>query len=96
MQSIAGYLGSINADTTAFVAPPGYLDAVRYNLALRLSIEWNKPLKPLVAAMAIESLAIIQRLNDITPQMTCNPGVLPPRSGISGWSRLSGDFLGEY
>jgi hypothetical protein len=83
--------GTITDDKAIFSVPPGYLDAVRYNLAVRLSLEWGLPLKDGVAALASETLAAVQRLNAPTPQMDCNPGVLPMRSGRSGWSRLTGD-----
>lgn len=83
--------GGFANSTDSFVAPPGYLDAVRYNLAVRLAMEWNQPLKPGVEALASEALAKIQRLNAPTPQMDCNPGVLPMWGNRSGWSRLTGD-----
>lgn len=73
--------GGFANSADSFVAPPGYLDAVRYNLAVRLSLEWNQPLKPGVAALASEALAKIQRLNAPTPQMDVNPGVMPSRGG---------------
>lgn len=90
-QSLGGSTGQIVSDATSFVAPPGYLDAVRYQLAVRLAMEWGKPLKPGVMALAIEALAVVQRLNAPTPQLDCNPAVLTIRSGRSGWSRLTGD-----
>jgi hypothetical protein len=83
--------GGFVAGTDAFVAPPGYLDAVRYQLAIRLAMEWDKPLKDGVVVLATEALAKIQRLNAPTPQMTCNPGVLPVGAGRSGFNRLTGD-----
>ena len=79
----------------AVAAPPGYLDAVRYQLAIRLAMEWNQELKPGVAELASEALAKIQRRNAPTPQMDVNPGVLPIRTGRTSWSRLTGDFIGD-
>lgn len=76
---------------TVFSAPPGYLDAVRYNLAVRLAMEWNQPLKPGVEALASESLAKVQRRNATTPQMDVNPAVLPMRQGRSGFNYRIGD-----
>ncbi len=43
--------------------PPGYADAIRYNLALRLAPEWGKMPRPDVAAMAVESLSRIKTTN---------------------------------
>ena len=77
--------------TDAFNAPPGYLDAVRYQLAIRLAMEWDKPLKDGVVALASEALAKIQRLNATTPQMECNPGVISIGGGRSSFNRLTGD-----
>ena len=90
-QPLANISGIITTDSTAFIAPPGYLDAVRYNLAVRLALEWNKPLKEGVVALAMESLAVIQRLNATTPMMDCNPGVMPISGHRTSWSRLTGD-----
>lgn len=76
--------GGFTDGSTIFSAPPGYLDAVRYNLAVRLAMEWNQPLKEGVVKLADESLAMVQRRNDVTPQMTCNPGVLPSSGSHGG------------
>lgn len=83
--------GGFALGTEEFIAPPGYLDAIRYQLAVRLAMEWDKPLKDGVMMLATEALAKIQRLNAPTPQMTCNTGVMPIGSGRGGWSRLTGD-----
>ncbi len=83
--------GGITDETAIFSVPPGYLDAVRYQLAIRLAMEWDKPLKDGVVALATEAMAKIQRLNAPTPMMDVDPGVLPIRSGYGNWSRLTGD-----
>lgn len=49
--------------TDSIVVPPGYQEAMRYNLAVRLAPEFGRKLDPVVAAIATESLAIIQRAN---------------------------------
>lgn len=49
------------ADSVIF--PPGYGEAMRYQLAARLAPEWGVELSPAVAEIAIISLARIQRLN---------------------------------
>jgi hypothetical protein len=84
--------GSFTSGTQTFDAPPGYLEAVRYNLALRLALEWRKDPKPGVVKLAADSLATIQALNAETPQMDVNAGVLPIRTDRSGFNRLTGDF----
>jgi hypothetical protein len=83
--------GGITSDTAIFSVPPGYLDAVRYQLAVRLSMEWGLPLKEGVLALASEALAVIQRLNAPTPQMQVNAGVMPIRSSRGSFNRLTGD-----
>lgn len=82
--------GGFSSGTDAFIAPPGYLEMVRYQLAMRLALEWDKPIKQGIPELASEALAKIQRLNAPTPQMDVNPGVLP-QGGRGGWSRLTGD-----
>ncbi len=83
--------GGFANSTDSFVAPPGYLDAVRYNLAVRLAMEWNQPLKPGVEALASEALAKIQRLNAPTPQMDVNEGVMPISAGRTIFNYRTGD-----
>ena len=84
----AGFTSGANV----FDAPPGYQDAVRYHLAIRLAMEWNRELKAGVAELAAEALAKVQRRNAPTPQMYCNPGMTAPRSdGRGGFNWLTGD-----
>jgi hypothetical protein len=83
--------GNITDQNAIFSVPPGYLDAVRYNLAIRLALEMDKPVKPGVPQLAVESLARIQNANAETPQMTCNPGVMPYGSGLWGFNILTGE-----
>jgi hypothetical protein len=83
--------GGFTDGTSIFSAPPGYLDAVRYNLAVRLSMEFNQPLKPEVQALADETLAKIQRLNDVTPQMSCDSGILSIGSNRSAFDYRTGE-----
>ncbi len=49
--------------TTQYQFAPGYAEALEYNLAVRLSVPYSKPLQPDVAALARESLAAIKRQN---------------------------------
>ena len=83
--------GGFASGTAAFVAPPGYLDAVRYNLAVRLAMEWDKPLKQGVADLASEALAKVQRLNAETPQMDVDPAIMPIGRSRGGFNWLTGD-----
>jgi hypothetical protein len=91
LSSWGSLAGNISSDATSFVAPPGYLEALIYNLAVRLSLHWDKPLKLGTQDLADKSLAVIQRINAPTPQMQVNPGVMPIRSGRGSWNWLTGD-----
>ena len=59
--------------TQQLVFPDGYCEALTYNLAVRLSIEWGRPLNPGVAELAKETLAAIQRINAPHPVLHCEP-----------------------
>ncbi len=83
--------GGITDQDAIFAVPPGYLDAVRYHLAIRLAMEWDKPLKEGVVKLADEALAKVQRLNAPTPQMDVNAGVMPARTGWGYFNRYTGD-----
>jgi hypothetical protein len=85
--------GTISDENATLAVPPGYLEMIRYQLAVRLSMEWGLPLKEGVLELANEALAKVERANAPTPQMDCNPAV--PMGGTGrgrGWSRLTGDF----
>jgi hypothetical protein len=49
------------------VAPPGYIEAIAYNLAVRYAIEWGKPLRPEVADLARSTMADVMAVNSTTP-----------------------------
>lgn len=48
---------------TALSLPPGYLRALRFNLAVDLAPEYGKPVPDNVIAIAVESKAVIKRSN---------------------------------
>ncbi len=64
---------SVNEDV-AF--PTGYERALRYNLAVELAPEFGRPVTPVVAQIAVDSLDEIKRQNYITPEMDCDAGTL--------------------
>jgi hypothetical protein len=72
--------------------PPGYEDAIRYNLAVRLAPEWDKPLRADVLTLARESKAFIQSLNAPAPVLTCDPAMLGQRGGGMYFSHLTGQM----
>ncbi len=73
--------------------PPGYFEALEYELALRLAPEYGKQADPMVMQRAQESKANIKRAN-ITPQYLNASAQIPAGSngGLSRTRFLSGDF----
>ena len=67
------------ATTIAF--PPGYLEAFRYNLAVRLSAEFAAPLPAAVQALAIESLGRVKSMN--APDLELQSDLLPSPTGYN-------------
>ncbi len=55
-------LTSVTLDTTLSL-PPGYAQALRYNLAVRLAPEYGRTIPPEIAAIAKESKAAIEVVN---------------------------------
>ncbi len=66
-------LSSIASVATTISFPPGYADAIRYNLAVRLAPEWGRVLRPDVKDLAVETRAKIQMLNAPAPIMRVDP-----------------------
>lgn len=59
-------LSAITDMNSEIVLPPGYDDAIVYNLALRLAPEYGKQVSEYVMMVAIESKALIKRVNHET------------------------------
>jgi hypothetical protein len=84
-QNIQGFT-DLNATVSL---PPGYSEALRYNLAVRLAVELQRPLDPAMAEMANGMKAKVKRSNVTSPLLSCDPAIL----GGPRWGNLS-DFLG--
>lgn len=67
---------------TDYDLPPGYARALRYNLAVELAPEFGRPLDPLVAGLAAESLATIKRANHRTVIVGVDEAVLVQVGGF--------------
>lgn len=64
---------------TAIAFPPGYAEAFRYNLAVRLGAEFNAPASSTVAALAIQSLARVKSIN--APSLNLRSDLVPDPAG---------------
>lgn len=73
--------------TTDYEFPPGYDDALVYNLAKRMAPEFGRPISGDINALALESLANIKRANIRMVELTTDPALLRNR----GWNFLTGD-----
>lgn len=73
---------------TAISFPPGYAEAFRYNLAVRLSAEFAAPLTPIVQQIAVESLARVKTMN--APDLYLQSDLLPSPSGYNYKADLFG------
>lgn len=57
---------------TVLTFPPGYYEAIRYNLAVRLAEEFNAPQSPGIVALANSSLAKIKTANIPMNKLKCD------------------------
>jgi hypothetical protein len=86
-------LSNVSALVDPISFPPGYAEAIRFNLAARLAPEFGKPLDPVVAQLAVESLARIQRANKRLAKLRVDPA-LTAASAARIFNYLTGDSGG--
>ena len=67
--------------------PPGYQEAIVYNLAHRIAAGMNKPLSQAAQEMQISSLARVKANNTVDTQLVC--GDILGRSG-QAWNPQTG------
>jgi len=65
--------------------PPGYFRALRYNLAVDLSIEFGRPLPAGVAEIALSSKAVIMNMNLPVLEQRVDPAVIDPKLRAYNW-----------
>ena len=68
--------------------PPGYEEAIRYNLAVRYAPTWGRMLDPTVAGLAVESKSAIKRANLRAEVLHCDPAVCSTEPGA--WNIFTG------
>lgn len=72
--------------STKLTFPPGYLECLRYNLAVRLAPEFGKEqINPVVAAVAIESMGKIRSFNIPITEMRLDPALSDNGGGYYDW-----------
>lgn len=74
--------------TSQVTFPPGYAEAIRYNLAVRLGPEFAAPASSTVITLAIDSLAKIKTMN--APDLTLQSDLLPSPAGYNYRADLFG------
>lgn len=74
--------------TTGYTFPPGYDEAIEYNLAIRLAPPYGKQVPGDVAVMAIRSLAQIKRVNLKLSDLPVDPAITHDHRG--GYNIVSG------
>ncbi len=67
--------------TTDNTFPPGYIQAIRYNLALFLGPEFNLSVRPDIAQLAVATKAIVKTINVPIVEAQIDSALLNPRGG---------------
>lgn len=68
--------------------PPGYAEAIRYNLAVRVGEEFNHSASQLVVALALQSLARVKTMN--APDLRLQSDLIPVPAGYNYKADLFG------
>jgi hypothetical protein len=71
--------------TTDNTFPPGYIDAIKYNLAVRIAAEWPGNITPLAADLATKSMAKIKGLNVPEIRISIDPILGGGQGGRYDW-----------
>lgn len=70
--------------TTDNTFPPGYIDAIKYSLAVRIAAEWPGSLSPGTALLAQQALARVKNRNVMEIKLTCDP-IVAQEGGVYDW-----------
>jgi hypothetical protein len=85
-------LSQISNINQAMAFPPGYADAIVYELAIRLAPEYGKAVPPAVAIAAVQTKANVKRINSITPELRVDNALLV-RRGRGRYDIKSGGWI---
>lgn len=61
--------------TTDYLFPAAYIEAVKYNLAIRFAAEWNAQPSAYVVGLASESKDRVKSANAYAPKLRCDPAL---------------------
>lgn len=67
------------------IYPPGYQDALHFNLAVRLCPGFSRPVDPDVRRMADDAKAVVMRSNVRTLELGVDPALLAYNTGTWNW-----------
>lgn len=71
---------------TPVIFPPAYLEAIKYNLGIRMAAEFKTQPDPLVIEIARSSLATVKEINLPAPVLIGDGGLTPsPRAAYYDW-----------
>ncbi len=76
-------LSELSSLTTTFSMQPGYQKAVIYNTALELAPEYGVTPSELIIAQAIESKAVIKRMNNQQQELNCDSALLDKKPSFN-------------
>lgn len=82
-------LSSPIAYTTPIAFPPGYAEAFRFNLAVRLAPEYGRSLDPAIATVAAQSLGRVKSMN--VPDIFLRSDLLSTADGYNWSSDMFGN-----
>jgi hypothetical protein len=86
----------VDLATTDYTFPPGYAEALRYQLAIRLAVEFGRPISPELAELARTTFGVIQRPNARAPLLRVDRGMAGLASGsFYNWRTGSNDRRGD-
>lgn len=83
-----------DVDTTDYYFPPGYREALRYQLAQRLAVEYGKEISAEMAQLCTDTFAVLQRPNGPIEKLRADYGLpgLPGDRGVYNWRDDSGRY----
>lgn len=82
--------------TSEYSFPPGYREALRYQLALRLATEFGRPVSPELATLATQTFAVIERPNADVGKLRSDFMGMGRSTGLYDWRTGSSSRRGIY